>query len=285
MMPRPSMIASYAVMVLGLSSSLNAQDTACLDAVLVDDPSRIGCVNRILEQRWLVFEKTVDASDAAEIRRTVDGGTMQRIRPIRTEDPLNDQDFVRLGNRVDLEIYLSYANNTSRIVLERGGQWEIRRDTLPQLVISHGQMVVDQLQGRLETYLQNVLNVIHSTTVYYDVDSTSGETMVFLREGHISFPDFQIDIQGSDLLWIMRPGEAPQPVPADEAVIRRWQNREEHAIEQMWERGERPILRRPRFWLLAGGLAVGAALLDCSVTRVVCNAGGTTRGGYRIPID
>lgn len=261
-----------------------AQEDACIAALSDDEPPRIGCVNKILERRLLFFNKTVDASDAAEIRRQITNGERRTLSPIRPADALNERDIVRLGRRVDLELYLSGGGSKSLVVLERGGLWELQRDTVPRLLITHGQMVVNQLEGRLEAYLENVLNVIHATTVYYDVDSTEGASFVFLKEGHMSFPEFGIDVQGSDSLWILRDGVAPETVQATDAMIRRWSRREDHARRQMWRAAERPILQRPRFWLLAGGFAVGATLLDCAVTHVLCGGGDYTVGEYRIPI-
>ena len=261
-----------------------AQEDACIDALSDDVPQRIGCVNKILEKRWLFFNKTVDASEAAEIRRRTTDAQLRTLKPIRPADPLNDRDVIRLNRSVDLELYLSERGSRSRIVLERGGLWELQRDTVPRLVITHGQMVVNQVEGQLEAYLENVLNVIHATTVYYDVDSTAGESFVFLKEGHMSFPEFGIDVQGSDSLWILRDGLAPEAVPATNAMIRRWSRREDHASREMWRAAERPILQRPKFWLLAGGLAAGATLLDCAVTHMLCGADDGTRGEYRIPI-
>lgn len=261
-----------------------AQEDVCINALSADEPQRIGCVNRILEKRWLFFNKTVEASDAAEIRRRLTDAQRRTLKPIRSADPLNDRDVIRLNRSVDLELYLSDGDSRSRIVLERGGLWELRRDTVPRLVITHGQMVVNQVEGRLEAYLENVLNVIHATTVYYDVDSTAGESFVFLKEGHMSFPEFGIDVQGSDSLWILRDGLAPEAVPATSAMIRRWSGREDHAGREVWRAAERPILQRPKFWLLAGGLAAGATLLDCAVTQMLCGGADDTRGEYRIPI-
>lgn len=275
---------AIALFLVAAPSEARAQDTVCIDAFTSEEPGRIGCVNNIRETRWLFFDKTVEVSDDAEIRRRSADAPVRVLKPIRATDPLSHRDLVRLNNRVDLELYLSDGRSRSRVVLERGGLWELRRDTVPRLMITHGQMVIEQFEGRLEAHLENVLNVIHATTVYYDVDSTAGESFVFLKDGHMSFPEYNIDVQGSDSLWILRAGSRPQAVAATEAMIRRWTGREDHANREMWRAAETPIVQRPKFWLLTGGLAAGAVLLDCAVTHVVCNGGDVTSGEYRIPI-
>lgn len=261
-----------------------AQDGPCIDALPGGEPDLIGCVNNLLEKRWLFFNKTVDASTSAEIRRRQEGGGTRLLRPVEASERLSHLDVVRLNNRVDMELYLSNGTSRSRVVLERGGLWELQRDSVPRLIVTHGQMIVEQIEGRLEAYLENVLNIIHATTVYYDVDSTARVSYVFLKEGHMSFPEYNIDVQGIDSLWILRNGVRPEPVPASAAMLRRWSRHEQHASTEMWRAAERPIVQRPRFWLLTGGLVVGAALFDCAVTQLACNAGSETGGRYRIPI-
>lgn len=276
--------AVFALLLAAPFPRAHAQDALCIESLPEGETDLIGCVNTLRERRWLFFNKTVDASTSAEIRRPQEGGTMRVLRPVEAPNPVRHRDIVRLNNRVDMELYLSSGTSRSRVVLERGGLWELQKDTVPRLIITHGQMIVDQIEGRLEASLENVLNVIHATTVYYDVDSTDGVSYVFLKEGHMSFPEYDIDVQGSDSLWLLRDGLRPEAVPATADVLRRWSRHEEHASREMWRAAERPIVHRPKFWLLTGGLVAGAALFDCVVTQAACNAGSRTGGQFRIPI-
>lgn len=279
--PASSIVVLLALAVFGGRPALAQQET-CLETIPDGGSELIGCVDRLSQKKLLFFRRTVDESNRIEIRPP----NAAPIRPVRTGMEVATGYNVELMRPAYVELHLKHGINESAVTLAGRGVWSIDRDEVLQLAAIEGEGLIQQIQGRLQVYVRNTLIVIHGTTVYLDVDPATDVDYVFVREGRISFPELDQEVEGTDLLWALREGFVPMQASVASATMEAWRGKTERAARGVWQAGRSPILQRPAFWLLAAGVAGFVALVDCGVTNFVCPDGGpgTSRGTIRIPI-
>lgn len=218
-------------------------------------------------------------------RRSVDSTDAVRLTssPAYTRKPARKRDVLHTGELVELlEPYyvrakLSYGSTRTRIYagssgepiraieLQQRGAYEIRPSGVDplsglELHIRHGVLVVDHAAGRLDTWVRGTLMRVFGTTVLFATDSTSTEAFCFLREGHVTFPEYGIDASGSDVMWRLRDGLPPERLAMSVAERGLLRHEVEHLTNDVWSSGPRPLWKKPGFYLPVGAAVLGAGL-------------------------
>ncbi|MEM1041059.1 MAG: hypothetical protein AAGI91_00370 [Bacteroidota bacterium] len=228
--------------------------------------------------------RSVDSTDAVRLTST----------PVYTRKPARRQDALHIGELVELlEPYYVRANlsrGTTRtrlfagssgasinvFELEERGAYEILPggvDPLSglELRIRHGVMVLEHAAGRLDVWVDSTLMRIFGTTVLIAADSASTEAFCFLQQGHVAFPDYGIDARGSDVMWRLRAGAAPERIGMGAVVQEQFRQEIRHITHEVW-----PVAfwRKPGFYL-----PVGAAVLGAGLYFLLRPGGGDGRSG------
>lgn len=162
--------------------------------------------------------------------------------------------------------------------LKRSGAYEILPSGVDplsglELRIRHGVIVVEQAAGQLDAFVKGTLTSIFGTTVLFATDSTSADAFLFLREGHIAFPNYGIEFRGQDAAWRLRAGIAPEPVRLDVAEWQQLRQEVEFLSADLWA-VSRPFYQRPSFYVPAAVAVVGAG-----VAAAILLSGGDDDGG------
>lgn len=233
----------------------------CGEPAIAQEPE-VGVISRIKEQK-----KEVATTQRAQIWRVGEGG------PARRQAPLRDQDIVRIGRQVFLDLDLFGEELESRIVLgtrtlAEQGAYEIRQNTVDELaglelVVRQGVLVVEHTRGRLTTVAAGIRTRIFGTTVLIAVDDDGEEAHLYLPEGHIGFPEWE-DLQslqttGEARSWRLRQGQRPEELTVLPDAQRRWAEELRHNTQSVWR--STPFWQQPRFLIPAGIALVGAGIL------------------------
>jgi hypothetical protein len=198
-------------------------------------------------------------------------------KPARQRDALHLRELVELLEpyyvRVNLErgatrtrVYAgSSGARIGEVELQRRGAYEILPDRVDplsglELRIRHGVLVIEHAAGRLDAWAGGTLMRIRGTTALVAVDSTQAEALCFLREGHIEFPEHEMDSQGRYLAWRLREGFAPERIILSAPQQRRLVREVEHLSSGVW-RGPRPFYQRPGFYIPVGAAVIGGGIL------------------------
>lgn len=265
-------------------TTLSAIGLLALPMVSALAQQEVGQVARIAEKRG----HYVDSTTRAELWRT---GTLRE--QVRRAAPLLYQDIVRLRERivVDLSfrqpgqqttVYLSSRRPEQETALNAGagsrelsdiGSYEILRDSAAavgglQLVVKQGVMIVDHARGELLAVAAGIRTRIFGTTVLFSVDAGDATGTMFLREGHIAFPDYSIDASGQDRAWRLRRGQAPVELVLTASELKSWRQEVKYATQSVWQRV--PFWQSPSFLLPAAAVVAGG---------VGCLAAGCFSGG------
>ena len=195
-------------------------------------------------------------------------------KPARQRDALHVRELVELLEPYYVRASLHYGGTQSQLYvgstgaridtveLQRRGAYEIlphRVDPLSglELRIRHGVIVVEHAAGRLDAWASGTLTRIFGTTVLFAVDSTRAEALLFLREGHVAFPDYGIDFSGQDAAWRLRDGLAPEFLQLGVAEWQQLRHEVEFLSDDLWH-AARPLYQRPEFYLPVGAAVLGA---------------------------
>jgi hypothetical protein len=211
-------------------------------------------------------------------------------KPASRSDALHVREIVELLEPYYLRATLRYGGVRSTLYagssgveidtveLQRRGAYEIlpnRVDRLSglELRIRHGVLVVEHAAGRLDAWVDSTLTRIFGTTVLFAVDSTSADAFLFLREGHIAFPAYDIEFTGQDAAWRLRDGVAPELVSLGVAEWQQLRREVEFLSDDLWH-ASRPFYQRPSFYVPAAVAVAGGALV-----AVLLLSGGDDGGG------
>jgi hypothetical protein len=269
-----------AVLLLAGTGTVGAQQR--MDA----PPAAMGVVARIAEKKGKFLERT----SRAELWRSSALGVQ-----VKRADPVLPRDIVRLRERVFINLSFNRPAFSTEVYLgstetAATGSYEILENSLDtlgglQLVVKQGVMVVDHARGKLLVIAGNIRNRIRvfGTTVLFAVDSASDSATVYVSEGHISFPDYGIDVRGSNRVWQLRAGQAPIEVFPPKAAPERWQRQVEYTSQSVWH--------GTSFWHSAAFLVPAATVVGGSVACLAtkCLDHGTdipagSRGGVDVTI-
>jgi hypothetical protein len=138
-----------------------------------------------------------------------------------------------------------------------------------ELVVKRGEIVVELSKGWLTARAAEIKTRILDTTIYLQVadDGTAGT--LFLKEGKIEFPDYEMAIEGKNRAFHLQAGAGPVETTLTDAQIEQYRGRIKHGTRSVW--GDKAFYERPLFW---GG--VGAALA-AGVIVLVLGGFGTGR--------
>jgi hypothetical protein len=248
----------------------------------------VGKVARIAEKQGEDLKETKRAeiwSTGAEFRSQV-----------RQNAPLLVRDLVRLRERIIVGLDLWQPGFATRVYLGSHklspvGGFEILPGTVSslsalQLVVKQGVMVVEHARGELLVVANGISTKILSTTVLFEVDSLAKTGIVFLQEGHIRFPAYDVEGIGQNRAWRLRPNQPPEEFVPTGNQLKQWRHEVQYSTQSVWHRT--PFWQKPSFLLpaaavLAGGIGcVAAGCLDGGGSNV--DVPGTSRGGVDITI-
>ena len=216
-------------------------------------------------------------------------------KPAREADPLHDREFVELLEPVYVKSFLDFGTTRTRVVagssggrvgtveLQRRGGYEVRRNRFEpltglELQLRHGVLVVEHAAGVIDAWASATRMRILGTTVLIAVDSTNAEAICFLREGHLTFPDYGLDFAGRDVAWRLRDGARPERITLGPGEADRLRREVRRLSRDVWTGRARPLWRRPSFYLPAGAALVGAGVLTFVALR-----GGDASGTVVVP--
>lgn len=243
----------------------------------------VGNVERIAVERGVLVGAT--SLDEGEINRPAGR------QAIITQDPLFTRDIVRLYKDIAVHMRFSEGSNRSQVFIRPGatsaaGAYEIREDAIDplssfQVILRLGTMVVERESGRFVAFLLGKRVEVPGSTVLFNVSEADSVGLVYLRRGHIRFPECDIDERGEDLAWDWDLSRQPCPTPKvmGRPQIRRWQRDLRYATETVWRRPV-PFYRRPEFLIPVGAAVVGVAV----VLLTGGDANGETSGSVIIPL-
>ncbi len=261
-------LARVVLSVLTLSAAL-------FEGAVAQAP-QVGLVERILEARG----RPIPTTEHATILRP------EGALSVRADAPLFFRDIVRVTRSgVLLDLRFVREDLESRAILgtrlEDVGIYEILDSTVAgltrlQLVVRQGVLVVEHAAGELEAVAAGIRARFTGTTVLFRVDETESSGIVYLMEGTMYYPDYDLTVTGPDRAWALRRGERPVPLTLAPEAHRLWQREIAHNASSAWRP---PFWRRPAFYLpAAAALAGGGVYL---LTRNGETAEGTVT--IRIP--
>lgn len=230
----------------------------------------VGEIARIAEQP----RKPIAETTRAQLWRA-------RGQPLHKNAVLIEDDRLELKGPVWIDLHVQRADVEARVVLaalEEPGVYRIEASSVTRLgglrlAVERGSMLIELLHGELEALAADVSMIVHGTTVLLEADSTGA--YCFLREGHVSFPTYDIVFTGENQLWRLESGQRPQIVSLDAGETDAWRARTratEIAVRPL------PIWRKPAFWLGAAAVAGAATYL------LWPDGSGSVRGTVILPI-
>lgn len=241
----------------------------------------VGVVARIAETKG----KYVDQTSRAELWRTT--GRMQ----VKRDAPVLTRDLVRMHERIFINISFknpafdteAYFGSTE---ISAVGSYEIMENTVGtvsglQLVVKQGVMVVEHARGELLVLAAGIRTRIFGTTMLFAVDSAAGEAIAYLREGSLSFADYDIEAKGHDRVWRLRPGQAPVEVFAPAANPQRWQQETKYTTESVWK--GTPFWQTPAFLIPAGAVVAGG--IGCAAAGCFSGDDGDGRSTGTVTVN
>jgi hypothetical protein len=241
-------------------TTLSAIGVLALLATPSHAQQKVGFVARIAEKKG----HFVDSTTRAELWRTGD----LRVQ-VRRAAPLLYQDIVRLRERIVIDLSFRQPELETDVYLGSRqladvGSYEILRDSVGsvgglELVVKQGVMIVEHARGGLLAVAAGIRTRIFGTTVLFAVDADDAAGTVFVREGHIAFPDYGIDAPGGNRAWHLRRGQAPVELILTGPELRRWQQEVEYTTQSVWHRT--PFWQTPKFLLPAAAVAGGIGCL------------------------
>lgn len=243
---------------------------------------QVGIVARIAEKKG----HYVDQTSRAELWRS----SALSLQVKRTT-PILYRDIVRLRERIYLDLSFDQSDFRTEVYLGSTdaagtGSYEILENTVGalrglQLVVKQGVMVVDHARGDLLVVAHGIRTRIFGTRVLFMVDSAAQEGTVYLSEGHLSFPDYAIDVQGKNRVWKLKPGLAPVEVFAPASDPSRWQRDVKYSTESVWH--ATPFWQSPAFLVPAAAVVAGG--VGCLATSCVGGGGDqASHGGVVVTI-
>jgi hypothetical protein len=238
----------------------------------------IGIISRIKDHK-----KDVSSTQRAQLWRVGEGG------PVRRELPLRNEDIIRLGQNIFLDLGLFGEDIESRAVLgtrslSAEGAYTIRQDGIDELggielVVRQGVLVVEHVRGRLTTVAAGVRTRIFGTVVMISADADGTEAHFYLPEGRIGFLDWEdlsmLEAGEAGRAWRLREGERPEEVIITAQMRQRWSDEVKYNTEDVWGR-TRAFWQRPEFYVPAAVVVVGAAVL------ILTSRGSDDARGYVI---
>lgn len=260
-----------------LTSSGRAQQVSPAGA------KEVGHVERIAERKG----RFIDVTSRAEIWRTI-GALRSQVR--RTA-PLLDKDILRVRERVLIDLLFQQPELRTTVYLgshhlSSVGSYEILQGSVGeltglQLVVKQGVMVVEHARGGLLVVAGGIRTRIFGTTVLFVADSASGTATAYLDEGHISFPDYNMNETGKGRAWRLQPGQPPVELFLTAPDLRRWREEVQYTTRSVWH--------KTPFWQSSSFLIPAAAVVAGGVGCVMagCLGGGddgTAQGGVGITI-
>lgn len=241
---------------------------------------QVGVVARIAEKKG----HYVDQTSRAELWRA-----SALSAQVKRSAPIQYRDIVRLRDRVYLNLSFDQAAFKTEVYLGSNdvagtGSYEILENAIGavtglQLVVKQGVMVVDHARGELLVVAAGIRTRIFGTRVLFVVDSAAQEATAYLSEGHLSFPDYAIDARGTNRVWKLKPGQAPQEVFAPASDPARWQREVNYSTESVWH--ATPFWQTPAFLVPAAAVVAGS--VGCLATSCLGGA-PSSRGGVVISI-
>jgi hypothetical protein len=225
-------------------------------------PVEIGIVSRIKDHK-----KDVSSTQRAQLWRVGEGGPVRRLLPLR------DEDIIRLGQNIFLDLGLFGEDMESRAVLgtqslSAEGAYTIRQDGIDELggielVVRQGVLVVEHVRGRLTTVAAGVRTRIFGTVVMISADADGTEAHFYLPEGRIGFVDWEdlsmLDAGETGRAWRLVEGQRPEEVVITPQMRQRWSDEVRYNTRQVWQ--TRPFWQRPQFYIPAAVVVVGGAIL------------------------
>lgn len=218
---------------------------------------QVGLVERILEGGGGPIPTTEHASI---LRR-------EGAQPVRAETPLFLRDLVRVTRRdVLLDLRFVREDLRSRAILgtrlDQVGTYEIGDTTVAgvsrlQLVVRQGVLVIEHAAGEIEAVAAGIRTRITATTVLVQVDPTESSGMLYLKEGTMHYPDYDLTVTEPNSAWELRRGERPVPLTLEAAAHRLWQREIAHNVRSAWRP---PLWRRPAFYVPAAAALVGGGV-------------------------
>jgi hypothetical protein len=244
---------------------------------------QVGRVARIAEKKG-VF---VDATSRAELWHM--GGELRT--EVRRADTLLYQDIVRLRDRIIIDLQFRQPTLETNVYLGSRqlsdvGSYEILRDSVGAvsgltLVVKQGVMVVEHARGQLLILAAGIRTRIFGTTVLFQVEPGAARATAFLREGHIGFPDYNVEASGKDRAWRLEPGHPPVELVLTGQELRRWQQEVKYTTQSVWQ--ARAFWQKPSFLVPAAAVVVGG--VGCLAAGCFDGGGGgTSQGGVVITI-
>jgi hypothetical protein len=237
------------LLALTLSATLVAGATAQVP--------QVGLVERILEGSG----RPIPTTEHASILRR------EGAQPVRAETPLFLRDLVRVTRRdVLLDLRFVRADLASRAILgtrlDQVGTYEIGDTTVAgvsrlQLVVRQGVLVIEHAAGEIEAVAAGIRARITATTVLVQVDPTESSGIVYLREGTMHYPDYDLTVTEPNSAWVLRRGERPEPLMLAPAAHRLWQREIAHNVRSAWRP---PLWQRPGFYIPAAAAVVGGGV-------------------------
>jgi hypothetical protein len=242
----------------------------------------VGHVARIAEKKG-VF---VDATTRAELWRM--GGELRS--QVRRADTLLYRDIVRLRDRIIIDLQFRQSALETNVYLGSRqlsdvGSYEILRDSVGDvsglmLVVRQGVMVVEHARGQLLVLAAGIRTRIFGTTVVFHVEPGEAQATAFLREGRISFPDYNMDEGGRDRAWRLQPGRPPVELVLTGQELRRWQQEVKYTTQSVWQ--ARAFWQNPSFLVPAAAIVAGG--VGCLAAGCFDGGGETSTGGVVVTI-
>ncbi len=265
--PRHSNLLGAVLLLLPLASGLTQQ---------------VGRVARIAEKKGVL----VDSTSGAELWRS--GGALRAH--VRLADTLLYQDIVRLRERIVLDLQFRQSAVETDVYLgsrrlSQVGNYEILRDSVGNvsgltMVVKQGVMVVDHARGQLLILAAAIRTRVFGTTVLFQVDPGEATGTVFLQEGHIDFPDYNLDAKGKDRAWRLHAGQPPVELPLTAEEVKHWRQELKYITHSVWQ--SKAFWQKPQFFVPAAAVVVGG--LGCAAAGCFGDGNGTSLGGITVTI-
>ncbi len=195
----------------------------------------------------------------------------------RQGDVLRLEDLLKLESGLLLGLYIdgfgtrgrySFASELGGIdavvtdTLSREGIYEIgpdpRRLKGLEFVLRKGQLFFQQLAGGVSVRAGGTIAHVDGTEALVVVGADTTRGLLYLKEGHVRFPDYPDLGVGDNQLWRLRAGQPPQPLALGVASLDAWRRLADFHRKYL---SPKPFWQKPSFFLPAAAVVIGGAVL------------------------
>lgn len=242
---------------------------------------------------WLLAGLALGLSVAGPARTQEPAGIVERVRlaeggsalvfrsdgarAVTLDDRLFPRDLIELRTA---DSFLDLRLAQLRAVLgsqdEARSQYQIQSGEVDQLGrlefhVLKGALVLQGVTESVVVFVAGTHSTLASTAYYEAFDEDRG--FVYLEEGAIAFPTYDLRHEGPNRAWQLERGRPPVEIPLTVAAREAYRDAVDYALDDVWAAARRPFWQRPEVIVGAAVVVGGVGYLMYSQCVLLRDAG------------